>query len=63
MVDVPTVGVDPKVGAGVVGTSPNVGFRLGAYVFAETKGGGLGGRVLLEPSGSMLASTVGAGVS
>jgi hypothetical protein len=41
---VPTVGVDPKEGAGVVGTSTNVGKGEGAYVLEFNSIGGSVGR-------------------
>lgn len=60
MVDVPTVGVDPNVGAGVEGTSPYVG----AYVFTTVNGEGEGGSVLLDPLGAIgMFSVVGGSVS
>lgn len=67
MVDVPTVGVDPNVGAGVLGISPSnsEGAGVGVYVLTtlSMEGNGVGGMVLLKPSGTMGIPAVGKTVS
>ena len=61
--EVPTVGVDPKVGSGVLTNSDGAGVGVYVLTMLNMEGDGVGGIVLLEPSGSMGMPAVGKGVS